>query len=73
MPKLKSTALPADVAQPTKIAVGTATAARMLSVSTKTLHRLRCRGLLHPSAATRHLLWSVAELEAFINDTRAQH
>lgn len=57
--------------QPRKIAVGTAEAAAMVSLSPKSLFRLRDRGLLHPSVATRHLLWSVAELESFVENTRA--
>jgi hypothetical protein len=71
MSKSKFMPSSADVGQPLKIAVGTAEAARRISVSIKTLYRLRDRGLLHPSVATRHLLWSVTELEAFIPSTQA--
>jgi excisionase family DNA binding protein len=47
-------------------AVKTAEAARRLSVTTKTIRSLVQRGLLKPNRATRHLLFRVDDLEAFL-------
>ncbi|MBA2435367.1 MAG: helix-turn-helix domain-containing protein [Chthoniobacterales bacterium] len=41
-------------------------AARYLSLSAPTMHRLIARGLLKPNRATRHLLFSMRELDRFI-------
>lgn len=55
---------------PRKLAVGRHEAAQMLGISVATLDRLVERGLLHPSRATRRPLFSVAELERFLEETK---
>src|SRR5690242_8160993 len=45
--------------------------ARILGVSTKTVRRLICRGLLKPSKALRHLLIPKREIERFLDHTSA--
>jgi len=47
-------------------AVKTAAAAQRLSVSEKTIRELVRRGLLKTNRQTRHLLFSLAELERFL-------
>jgi len=37
-------------------------------ISVPTMHRLINRGLLRPNRATRHLLFTVAELDRFLRD-----
>src|SRR5215831_749736 len=37
-------------------------------LSVPTMHRLIKRGLLRPNRSTRHLLFSIAELERFLRD-----
>jgi hypothetical protein len=37
-------------------------------LSIPTIHRLIKRGLLRPNKSTRHLLFTVAELERFLQD-----
>ena len=41
-------------------------AAKYLSVSPITIRRLIDRGLLKPNHATRHLIFSIAELDRFL-------
>lgn len=41
-------------------------AARYLSLSAPTLHRLINRGLLKPNRSTRHLLFPMRELDRFL-------
>ena len=41
-------------------------AAHYLSLSVPTMHRLIQRGLLKPNRATRHILFSRAELDRFL-------
>ena len=41
-------------------------AANYLSVSVPTMHRLVKRGLLKPNRATRHLIFSLEELDRFL-------
>lgn len=43
-------------------------AAEYLSLSKPTIYRLVERGLLKPNRATRHLLFSVAELDRFLRE-----
>jgi len=43
-------------------------AAKYLSVSQQTLRRLVERGLIRPNRALRHLLFSVKELDRFLED-----
>ncbi len=52
-------------------AVKTAQAALRLSVTPKTIRSLVARGLLRPNRATRHLLFPVAELDRFLNESLA--
>jgi excisionase family DNA binding protein len=52
----------------TKLAFTTEEAAALLSISEKTLYRLRARGLIRPMLATRHLLWPAKELQRFIEE-----
>jgi Helix-turn-helix domain len=40
-------------------------------LSVPTVHRLIKRGLLKPNRATRHLLFSVTELDRFLRDGQA--
>jgi len=54
----------------TKLAVGRKEAAAMLSISVETLDRLVKRGLLRPSRATRRPLFSVKDLEQFLDETK---
>ena len=53
---------------PPKMAYSTKEAARLLSISTKTLHRLRERGLVRPGRALRTLMWPHAELVRFVKE-----
>ena len=43
--------------------------AKLLGVSPITVDRLAKRGLLRPSRATRHPLYSKAEIQRFLDDT----
>ena len=43
-------------------------AAYLGGLSVPTMHRLIKRGLLTPNRATRHLLFSIAELERFLRE-----
>ncbi len=43
-------------------------AAKYLSLSKPTIYRLVERGLLKPNRATRHLLFSYAELDRFLRE-----
>jgi len=43
-------------------------AAQYLSLSKPSIYRLVTRGLLHPNRATRHLLFSIEELNRFLRD-----
>jgi excisionase family DNA binding protein len=43
-------------------------AAKRLSLSVPTMYRLVKRGLLKPNRATRHLLFSVEELDRFLRE-----
>ena len=52
-----------------KLAVNRQTAAEMLSVSDTTFYRLIKRGLIHPVKATRNPIFSVKELQRFLDDT----
>lgn len=52
-----------------KIALTRAEAAEAIGVSPITIDRLTKRGLLKPSRATRRPLYSVKELERFLNET----
>ena len=51
-----------------KLAFRTKEAASLLSVSEKTLHRWRKRGLIRPMLASRHLLWPHEELVRFVKE-----
>jgi hypothetical protein len=42
--------------------------AQYLSLSKPSIYRLVTRGLLHPNRATRHLLFSIEELNRFLRD-----
>ena len=43
-------------------------AARYLSLSKPSVYRLVARGLLRPNRATRHLLFSIEELNRFLRE-----
>lgn len=43
-------------------------AARYLSVSVPTIHRLVERGMLRPNRAIRHLLFPISELRRFLEE-----
>jgi excisionase family DNA binding protein len=47
-------------------------AARYVSLSPPTLRRLVERGLIRPNRATRHLIFSVAELNRFLAQGQAE-
>jgi hypothetical protein len=52
-----------------RLAYSASEAAAALGVSTKSLYRLRDRGLIHASKALRHLRFTAEELRRFLNDT----
>ena len=47
-------------------AVKTRDAARILSVTPKTLRDLANRGLIRPNRKCRHLLWPIEEIQKFL-------
>jgi excisionase family DNA binding protein len=47
-------------------------AARYISVSPMTVRRLVERGFLHPNRATRHLLFSIRDLDRFLAEGSAE-
>ncbi len=55
--------------RPPRMALSLQETAETLGVSEKTIRRLVARQLLHPSGALRHLLFSVKEVERFLEDT----
>jgi DNA-binding transcriptional MerR regulator len=55
-----------------KLALTRAEAAQVLGVSPVTIDRITKRGLLNPSRATRRPLYSIKELEKFLENTRGQ-
>jgi excisionase family DNA binding protein len=61
-----------SVSPSTVSAVKTREAAERLSVTPKTIRSLVARGLLRPNRATRHLLFPVAELDRFLNESSYQ-
>lgn len=64
MPEIKSL--------PTPGALKVKPAAAWLSVSKPTIYRLVERGLLRPNRATRHLLFSLEELQRFLRDNQTE-
>lgn len=52
-----------------KLAYGRDEAAEAIGVSAATVDRLVKRGLLHPSRATRRVIFSRCELERFLRET----
>ena len=55
--------------QSPRLAYSTQEVAAMLNISTKTVRRLVCRGLLKPSRALRHLRFSREEVQHFLATT----
>lgn len=53
---------------PMRGALQTREAAKYLSLSVPTMHRLIQRRLLRPNRATRHLLFPIAELDRFLRE-----
>jgi len=53
-----------------RLALTTVEAAKTIGVSTRTLRRLAERGLLRPSKAVRTKLYSVTEINRFLEETR---
>lgn len=68
----KTGALPPDETNgnPSKLAYTSKEARELLSISDKTLRRLQERGLIRPSKALRTKLFSLRELERFLEETR---
>ena len=56
----------------TKLAVSADEASKLISVSRTTLARLTKRGLLNPVKATRKPVYSIAELQRFLDETTRQ-
>jgi Helix-turn-helix domain len=55
-----------------KLALTRVEAADALNISPATLDRLVKRGLLRPSRALRRPLFSIAEIERFLRETRSE-
>ena len=53
-----------------KLAVGRKEAARLLGISPVSVDRLTARGLLKPSRALRRPLYSLVELQRFLDETK---
>jgi hypothetical protein len=67
--QVKRQTLPAAIALPGRAALQTRQAAAYVSVSVRTLFRLRKRGFFEPNNLTGRTLWPVCQLDEFLHNS----